>query len=85
MVILDDTQISPIVWMIDNFDRNHKLGFIYEAAVGRGKLLVCQADLSEKESQEEIWLFNSLITYAESEQFQPRQELTFDQIDQLYE
>lgn len=85
MVILDDTQISPIVWMIDNFDRNHKLGFLYEAAVGRGKLLVCQADLSEKESQEEIWLFNSLITYAESEQFQPQQELTFDQIDQLYE
>lgn len=85
MAILDDTQISPIVWMIDNFDRNHKLGLLYEATVGSGKLLVCQSDLSDKESQEEIWLFNSLLTYAESEQFRPQQELTVDRIDQLYE
>lgn len=42
MVILDDMEISSIVWMIDNFDRNHKLGFRYEATVGNGKLLVCQ-------------------------------------------
>ena len=36
---------KPIVQVIDNVERNHKLGLVFELAVGQGKLLVCMADL----------------------------------------
>lgn len=46
--ILDETAegFTPIVQMIDNFDRNHKLGIVWEAKVGTGSLLVCTSRLS---------------------------------------
>src|SRR5208282_3131968 len=46
-IILDDTpaDFRPIVHVIDNFARNHKLGVIFEARVGPGRLLVCGIDL----------------------------------------
>ena len=46
-IILDDTpaEFRPIVQVIDNFARNHKLGVIFEARVGPGRLLVCGIDL----------------------------------------
>ena len=46
-VILDDTPVDfrPIVQVIDNFARNHKLGNLFEASVGAGRLLVCTIDL----------------------------------------
>ncbi len=31
--------------MIDNLDRNHKLGLVFETRVGPGKLLICACDL----------------------------------------
>ena len=45
-VILDDTDdVKPIVQVIDNIERNHKLGLVYEKTVGKGRLLVCASDL----------------------------------------
>ncbi len=46
-IILDATPAGyrPIVQVIDNFTRNHKLGLIFETRVGKGKLLVCAIDL----------------------------------------
>jgi hypothetical protein len=45
--ILDATpaEFRPIVQVIDDFHRNHKLGGVFEAAVGAGKLLVSGFDL----------------------------------------
>ena len=31
--------------MLDNFERNHNLGLLYEVKYGAGKMLVCHADL----------------------------------------
>ena len=48
--ILDDTtdkSYRPIVQMMDNFDRNHKLGILFEGQVGTGSLMVCTIRLSE--------------------------------------
>ncbi|MBP0973519.1 MAG: beta-glucuronidase, partial [Oscillospiraceae bacterium] len=47
LAVLDGLDIMPIVQMIDNFERNHKLGLLFECRVGRGRLLVCTARLSE--------------------------------------
>lgn len=38
--------LKPIVSAIDDWNRNYKLGVIFEARVGNGKLLVCAADLN---------------------------------------
>ncbi|MBE6340415.1 MAG: glycoside hydrolase [Bacteroidales bacterium] len=44
-MILDSAlQISPIVWAIDNIERNHKLGILFKIDVGLGHLIVCTTD-----------------------------------------
>jgi hypothetical protein len=50
-LILDQTENSyrPTVQVIDNLQRNHKMGLIFEFKVGDGKVLVSMADLSEIE------------------------------------
>lgn len=66
--ILDGTTVLPIVQTIDNFDRNHRLGLIYEVylkdlALG---LLVCTCDLPGlmREGRPEAFaLYGSLLSY----------------------
>jgi hypothetical protein len=73
-IVLDDTPAAyrPIVQVIDNFDRNHKLGVLFEARVGPGKLLVCSIDLPALEEQPEArQLLSSLLEYMSSERFHP--------------
>lgn len=65
---------------VDNSDtavprlkRNHKLGLVFEFAVGRGKLLVCMFDLSAAAEYIEGKAFhNSLYRYIQSPDFNPR-------------
>jgi hypothetical protein len=76
--VLDDTpsDFRPIVQMIDNFERNHKLGILYEAKSGKGKILVCTCRLSEISEKPEIQAFAmSLLEYAHSDDFNPEYEL----------
>jgi hypothetical protein len=46
-IILDDTPVDykPLVQTIDNFDRNPKLGMIFETKYGKGSALICAIDL----------------------------------------
>jgi hypothetical protein len=77
-VILDETpdDYRPVIQMIDNFDRNHKLGLLFETKVGKGSLLVCTIDLPSIQDQPEArQLLHSLLRYAGSEAFSPRQAL----------
>jgi hypothetical protein len=63
-VILDVMDAKIIVSVIDNFDRNHRLGLIYEMQIGKGKLLVCAANLLELlEIPEAYSLYQSLVNY----------------------
>ncbi|MDZ7723928.1 MAG: beta-galactosidase [candidate division KSB1 bacterium] len=73
-LILDDTphDYRPLVQMIDNLQRNHKLGFIFEFAVGKGKLLVCMSRLNEISHKPEAdQLYKSIVRYMQSEAFAP--------------
>ena len=66
--ILDDTpqNYMPIVQVIDNFERNHKLGLIYDFKVEKGKLLVCMSDLLKiTEFPEAKQLLFSMLSYME--------------------
>jgi hypothetical protein len=77
-VVLDATAADyrPIVQVIDNVSRNHKLGIVFEFRVGKGRLLACTADVVKmKERPEAAQLLRSLLEYAGSAAFQPAAEI----------
>jgi len=77
-IILDSLAgYRPIVQPIDNVERNHRLGTIFELKVGAGRLLVCAIDLPEiPEAPEAAQLLLSLEQYAQSPKFTPEREVT---------
>lgn len=77
-IILDETPADyrPIVHVIDNFARNHKLGLLFETKVGPGKLLVCASNLPALQAHPEArQLLHSLLRYVASPAFAPTAEL----------
>ena len=69
----------PIVQVIDNIERNHKLGLVMEWKVGAGKLLVCMSDLEKAAKYPEGKAFyQSVIDYMRSASFNPSAEITVD-------
>lgn len=72
-------EAKPIVQMIDNFERNHKLGILYEGTVSNGKLLVCTSHLLERTGRPEVRQFlKSIFAYTVSEEFEPANCLTMN-------
>ena len=67
----------PIVQVIDNIERNHKLGLVMEWKVGAVKLLVCMSDLEKAAKYPEGKAFyQSVIDYMRSVDFNPQVEMT---------
>ena len=66
----------PIVQVIDNVERNHRLGLVFEFAAGKGKLLVCCSDLeSVLDYPEGRQFYKAVLDYMRSDDFQPSVEL----------
>ena len=85
-LILDETPADyrPIIHVIDNFARNHKLGLLFETKVGKGKLLVYAADLPALQGHPEVrQLMQSLLRYAGSSAFEPKTELNVELLKKL--
>ena len=85
-MILDNTgkDYRPIVQVIDNIERNHKLGLIFEFQVGNGKLLVCMADLDHAASYPEGRAFyRSVLEYMVSPEFAPKTKITLEDFQRL--
>jgi hypothetical protein len=77
-IILDNTpkDFRPIVQTIDNFERNHKLGLIFECNILNGKLLVCSCDFNKIiDKPEGKQLLYSILNYFNSDIFQPKESL----------
>ena len=84
--ILDNTAISyrPIVQVIDNVERNHKLGLIFEFAVDKGKLLVCMSSLDQLlQYPEARQLYKSILQYMHSDDFAPKTRISYGELQQL--
>ena len=64
-------EIAPVVWAIDDWNRNYKLGVIFECAVGDGKLLVSAIDVTNDKNVIPRQLRYSLLNYMASDCFQP--------------
>ena len=76
---------KPIVQVIDNLERVHKLGLVFELKVDSGKLLVCATDLLEMKNQPEArQLLASLLAYAASDQFDPKTAAPAEQLRELF-
>jgi hypothetical protein len=73
----ETSEFSPVVSVIDNVSRNHKLALIFEAAVRKGKLLVCMANLDRlTDSYPAMTLADSLLAYMNSPDFNPDKKLS---------
>jgi hypothetical protein len=87
-LILDDTPATfrPIVQVVDNFARNHKLGNLFEARVGKGSLLVCAMDLPRIAARqpEADQLLKSIYHYVASPDFLPSQALEPGLLEKLF-
>jgi hypothetical protein len=87
LFILDDTPPAyrPVLQVIDNFARNHKLGVVFEGRVGRGQLLACGFDLPAMTKEPAArQLLASLYAYAGSAAFKPTQEFSDGLLEQLF-
>jgi hypothetical protein len=79
------SDLNPIVRVIDDWFTNRPLALIFEAKVGKGKLLVSgidlQTDLANRPEAQQL-LF-SLKKYMVGEKFNPKVEMTAEQIFKL--
>ncbi|HEX8040507.1 MAG TPA: glycoside hydrolase family 2, partial [Chryseosolibacter sp.] len=87
-MVLDHLPVSlkPIVQMIPDWNNPRKLGLVFEAKVGEGKLLLCSVDFSRVADRPvAAQLLHSLEAYAAGADFRPESEVSFEMIDRLFE
>jgi hypothetical protein len=85
-VILDNTDhgYRPLVQIIDNINRNHKLGMIFEFKVDDGKVLVCSSDLSALDEYPETrQLYKSILHYMTAPAFNPEYNISVNELKDL--
>ena len=79
--------LRPLVWLIDDFHTAYqrKLGAVFEAKVGKGRLLVATLNLVPENRQwpEVRQFLASLYAYAGSTSFVPSQTATVAELDSL--
>ncbi len=70
--------LQPIVQAIDDWNRNWKLGALFECRVGKGRLMVSAFDVADEPQDRPVarQLFRSLLDYMAGEQFQPKTEVS---------
>uniref|UniRef100_UPI0032176EE6 sugar-binding domain-containing protein n=1 Tax=uncultured Draconibacterium sp. TaxID=1573823 RepID=UPI0032176EE6 len=79
--------VQPVVRVIDDWVTNRQLALIFEAKVGKGKLMVTGVDLVnnlENRPEAQQLLF-SLENYMIGEKFNPRTQLSENEIIEIFE
>jgi hypothetical protein len=77
--------IKPVVRVIDDWFTNRPLALIFEAKVGKGKILVSGIDLMQDlgKRPEAQQLLYSLKKYMAGTQFNPKTELGIDKVEKM--
>jgi hypothetical protein len=86
-LILDRTphEYKPLIQVIDNIERNHKLGLLLEVRSGEGKLLVNLCDLEAIADKPEGRQYRrALLQYMVSPDFNPETVLSEDELTNLF-
>ena len=76
-------ELKPIVAAIDDWNRNWRLGVVFECAVGPGRLLVSTINLAGNTPGAQQ-LRRSLLDYANTQAFAPKAKLTPEQVAKLW-
>lgn len=83
-LILDDLPpaLRPIVQVIDDWFTSRRLGLLFEARVGGGRLLVSSIDLKKEIGRNPVarQLLYSVVRYMKSDRFNPTIELQAEQV-----
>lgn len=86
-MILNNTPAgyTPLIQVVDNVERNYKLGLLFEFAVNKGKLLVCMSNLANiQNTPEGVQFQNALIRYMNSTTFAPADHITWNELKALF-
>jgi hypothetical protein len=77
--------IKPLVQVIDDWFHCRRMGLLVEAAVGRGRLVVCSADITHDLDTRPVakQLRASVLSYMRSDAFAPRHRLPPEQLRSL--
>ncbi len=71
----------PIIQVIDNIERNHKLGIAMEFSIGKGKLLIAMTDMKKiADKPEGVAYHNSILKYMQSDAFRPKVIFDFNDL-----
>jgi beta-galactosidase len=75
--------LSPMIEVIDNFNRAKRLTYMFEASVGKGKLLVSTLRFLQPavmQKPEARWLFDLLREHISGDAFAPQQRLSIGEL-----
>ena len=77
---------QPIVQSIDTWFVSRKIGMLFEARVGKGRLLMTTMDLSSSLDTRHVarQLRHSILRYMQSDAFSPRDEISLQLISDLF-
>ena len=77
---------TPIIQMIPDWNKNNKIGLLFEAKYASGKLLVCSIDLIHNMDSRPVarQMLYSLKSYVGSDNFSPKNKLSTTQIENLF-
>jgi hypothetical protein len=88
-IIMNDlpAKLRPIVQVVDDWFTNRRLGLVFEAKVGKGKLIVSGIDLNSDLENRPVarQMLKSLLEYMNSTRFRPAVSLDVAQIKALFE
>ncbi|MDR2673501.1 MAG: hypothetical protein LBC18_01160 [Opitutaceae bacterium] len=78
-------RLRPLIQVIDNFETSRKLGLLFEARCGRGRLIFTSINfLSHLDKPEVRQLLFSILRYIESPDFAPEVEVAEAQLQDLF-
>jgi len=87
-MILDEfpAELRPIVQVIDDWNTNRRLGLIFEARIGKGKLLICGIDLKNNLSERPVarQMLHSLLKYMDGNAFAPKRSIDAELVQFLF-
>jgi hypothetical protein len=88
VMVLEDFPVGfkPLVQPIDTWFLNRRLALVYEAKVGKGKIIVSSADLrKDSDRTASKALYHSLLQYMHSNQFNPTGTLSLAVIQDVFQ
>ena len=73
-------RLRPTIQVIDDWFTARRLGLLFEARVGRGRLLVCSINLDDPTDPVVRQFHHSLLRYMAGDDFRPGRRATLDEI-----